>query len=226
MPNQNDPSQNQNNNQQFNSSPIQEPTVTPPVIFPQSDLPPLPPAFQDLAKNDAPNAPSANQPTDQSLNSNSGSDTPSDISSLIPKPKKKFGSGKIIATILGIVVLVGGVGAGVVVTQQQQILQPKACGESLSCTALTKDVANPVVNGTINLTCEADSSSKNLVAHFRSQAPGSSNFVEDPNSYPVDSSTHKANKSTQVNTAGAWVWQCRICTNSDKQTCTDWGQSN
>jgi hypothetical protein len=63
-------------------------------------------------------------------------------------PKKKFGGGKIIATILGLVLLVGGVGAGVVLTQQQQLFQPKAAG---SCTC---DVnADPSGYATYSGTC-------------------------------------------------------------------------
>lgn len=41
-------------------------------------------------------------------------------------PKKKFAGGKIIATILGLFLLVGGVGAGVFLTQQDQNIAEKA----------------------------------------------------------------------------------------------------
>lgn len=48
-------------------------------------------------------------------------------------PAKKFGGGKIIATILGLFLLVGGVGAGVMLTQQNQDVREKAstqgCGQ-------------------------------------------------------------------------------------------------
>jgi hypothetical protein len=47
---------------------------------------------------------------------------------MVASPKKKFGGKRIIATILGIFLLVGGVGAGIVLTQQQQLFQQKAEG--------------------------------------------------------------------------------------------------
>lgn len=132
MPNQNDPTQNSSP-----ANPAASPPV-PPVIFPQSDLPPLPPEFQNLSKNDEPTAPLVSPPEEKSdepkvnppINSDTGSSTPPDISSVIPKAKKKFGGGKIIATILGLVVLVGGIGAGILLTQQKQLFQQKASGPS------------------------------------------------------------------------------------------------
>ncbi|MEK7168745.1 MAG: hypothetical protein AAB778_01920 [Patescibacteria group bacterium] len=62
----------------------------------------------------------------------SGSAAPSDdivIPPIItsPSPKKKFAGGKVIATILGLFLLVGGVGAGVMLTQQNQDIREKAC---------------------------------------------------------------------------------------------------
>lgn len=50
------------------------------------------------------------------------------------KPKKKIGSKKVIATILGILLLIGGVGAGVILVQRQQEIREKAttttnCGD-------------------------------------------------------------------------------------------------
>jgi hypothetical protein len=61
-----------------------------------------------------------------------------DIPPVITTPKKKFGGGKIIATILGLLLLVGGIGAGVVLVQQRQLFQQKAatqaeCGGTCSC---------------------------------------------------------------------------------------------
>jgi len=135
MPNQ-DPIQSPQNTaapadpQTANSSPVREPPAAPPVIFPQSDLPPFPPAFQDLPKDDTTNTNDIKMPQPVVVET-PGSSAPPDVSSTIPKPKKKFGGGKIIATILGLVVLVGGVGAGIILTRQQQILKPRAennCG--------------------------------------------------------------------------------------------------
>ncbi|MDP3918199.1 MAG: hypothetical protein Q8Q30_03435, partial [Candidatus Woesebacteria bacterium] len=45
-----------------------------------------------------------------------------------PTPKKKFAGGKIIATILGLFLLIGGVGAGVYLVQQNQDIREKAGG--------------------------------------------------------------------------------------------------
>ena len=113
MPNQNDPTQ--------NPTPV---NPVPPVISPQADLPPLPPAFQNLNNPTPPVAASEKENT--SPPSDNGSAAPPDISSVTSKPKKKFGGGRIIATILGLFLLVGGVGAGIVLTQQPQLLQQKA----------------------------------------------------------------------------------------------------
>ena len=110
MPNQNDPTQN--------------PNPVPPSVFPQSDLPPLPPEFQNLPKNDVP----ATAPID----SHAASSAPPNFSPITSKPKKKFGGGKIIATILGLIILVGGVGAGIMLTQQKQLVNQKAA--TTACT--------------------------------------------------------------------------------------------
>lgn len=115
-----------------NQDPNQPITSSIPLVsVQQTDLPPLPPDFQDIPEEKpvaqaAVDSPTVQQPTDESV----GSAAPSmnDISSIVKSPKKKFGTGKIIATILGIFLLVGGVGVGVTLTQQQQTLQPKAAG--------------------------------------------------------------------------------------------------
>jgi hypothetical protein len=111
-----------------------DPNSVPPVSVQQTDLPPLPPDFQ--------NVPEEKPVVQQSTDVNNGSAAPADLPPMITTPKKKFGTGKIIATILGIFLLVGGVGAGIVLTQQPQLLQQKAatfdCGSDNSshfCTA-------------------------------------------------------------------------------------------
>jgi hypothetical protein len=77
-----------------------------------SDLPPAPPIVE-----------SAGQET-------GGSAAPAfDIDSSITPPstpKKKFGGKKVIATILGVLVLIGGLGAGVILVQQQQDIRQRA----------------------------------------------------------------------------------------------------
>jgi hypothetical protein len=98
--------------------PNQDPTQDPQSIPAHTDLPPLPPDFQNIS--DA-QAPLANQPV-----SDMGSAAPADLPPMIATPKKKFGGKKIIATILGIFLLVGGVGTGVYLVNQQQTANSKA----------------------------------------------------------------------------------------------------
>jgi len=123
------PDPNQNN---------QQPSVTPPVIFPHSDLPPLPPDFQNIPTTDTPPVSPTNQPANQTvtIDVNNGSSAPPDIPPMTSNPKKKFGGGKIIATILGLIVLVGGVGAGILLTQQPQLFQQKAGSDVPYCSQL------------------------------------------------------------------------------------------
>ena len=139
MPNQSDPTQNPNPANPPVDQPVNEsasPPV-PPIIFPQSDLPPLPSVLSTVSEPDSTgqNAPKNDIPTTPPIIADAGSGAPPDISSVIPKAKKKFGGGKIIATILGLVVLVGGVGAGILLTQQPQLFQQKA--SSGTCTPKT-----------------------------------------------------------------------------------------
>src|SRR4030043_1053346 len=127
MPNQSDPTQNPN----LAGPPVVQPVgqaaapPVPPIIFPQSDLPPLSPEFQNIPETKPVDNPPGNGGT--------GSSAPPDISSVTPKAKKKFGGGKIIATILGLVVLVGGGGAGIILTQQPQLFKQKAATNCTGC---------------------------------------------------------------------------------------------
>jgi len=87
----------------------QQTTSAPPIIFSEDALPPMP----DLNTT------------------NSGSAAPADdiimpVITTSSTPKKKFAGGKIIATILGLFLLVGGVGAGVYLVQQNQNINEKA----------------------------------------------------------------------------------------------------
>lgn len=74
---------------------------------------------------DTPTFPTDVQPQFTTDPSTGNTVTPAIPPSITP-PKKKFGGGRIIATILGILLLVGGVGAGLILTQQQQLFQQKA----------------------------------------------------------------------------------------------------
>jgi len=52
---------------------------------------------------------------------------------IVDSSSSKKRSGRIIATILGILILVGAVGAGVILTREKQLFREKAVGESYSC---------------------------------------------------------------------------------------------
>jgi hypothetical protein len=115
-----------------------------------TDLPPLPDYM--MPENTTKPGPSAD--------STSGDSTapPPDLPPVIMTPRKKFGGGKIIATILGIFVLVGGVTAGVLLTQQSQIFQQKAasngsCPESCPTSGATtlSSCHPPQSDGTANM---------------------------------------------------------------------------
>lgn len=110
------------------------------VISPQSDLPPMPPAFQNM-----PSMPSTSTTTTTPTSTTTTTTTsgaPAESSAPVAggspvissgAPKKKFGGGRIIATILGLLLLIGGVGAGYILTQQPQLFQQKA-GANDECT--------------------------------------------------------------------------------------------
>lgn len=129
-----DPTQNQNN--QVPPAPpavspvSQEPNTSMPA---HSDLPPLP---DFMTSGSTPPSTATTPPTttnDKPADSSSGPGAPPDLPPMIATPKKKYGSGKIIATILGIFLLVGGLGAGLLLTQQQQIFKQKAATNPPSC---------------------------------------------------------------------------------------------
>lgn len=122
-----DPNQTNPNQPTNPAAPVGVPA---PSVFPQSDLPPLPPDFQNVSDDTG----SAALPTEALAQAG-----PSDLPPMVSTPKKKFGGGRIIATILGILLLVGGVGAGLILTQQQQLFNQKAS----SCTALCLKNATP-----------------------------------------------------------------------------------
>ena len=125
-----------------NSSAVQQQSVSTP-FFPTEDIPSIPviPDFQTVTTETSVSSnPTVQQQTvssDQQSGSAAPIDTPTD--SFIPSvssPKKRFGGGRVIATILGLFLLIGGVGAGIVLTQQPQLLQPKA--DSCASTGSTR----------------------------------------------------------------------------------------
>lgn len=115
------------------SDPTQPLNPAPPVIpdFQATDIPPLPPSeVASEALHGAPLDARAIQPG-QLANNDSGSAAPPDAPPIITStPKKKFGGGKIIATILGFLILIGGVAGGVVLTRQNQNIKEKAASDA------------------------------------------------------------------------------------------------
>lgn len=101
----------------------------PPVLIQEDVLPPMP---QQASQ---PSTVISDEPKTDIIDS--GSSAPENdikIDTVMPAvvtsgPKKKFASGKVIATILGLFLLVGGIGAGVFLTGQNQNPQERA-GES------------------------------------------------------------------------------------------------
>jgi hypothetical protein len=104
----------------------------PPV--PTDDMSPLvvedttPPMLND---NDLPvvNTPPTITVEEKPSETSSGSAAPSDdvvMAPIVTTQKKKFAGGKVIATILGLFLLVGGLGAGTMLVQQNQNIEEKA----------------------------------------------------------------------------------------------------
>ncbi len=116
-----------------------DPSAVPPVIPQDEPSPPVMPAAPPLEplpsmdSSDLPPAPPIVEPSTPGIpTEDTGGAAPTfDISSTIsgtPPPKKKFGGRKFVATILGLLVLVGGLGAGIILVQQQQDIREKAAG--------------------------------------------------------------------------------------------------
>ena len=97
----------------------------------QTDLPPMPSAFQNLDGDQTSGGSSTTQPAPVS-------DT-NDINNVISSPKKKFGTKRIIATVLGILALVGGVGAGVFLIDQKQLFKQEAAYNLEDCNSSNCD---------------------------------------------------------------------------------------
>lgn len=98
-------------------------------VFVEETLPPMPQGTPTTP--DVPPAPEKKDltPTETPITT-SGSAAPQDDAIMPPtvtsKNKKKFAGGKVIATILGLFLLVGGVGAGVLLVNQNQNISEKA----------------------------------------------------------------------------------------------------
>ncbi len=134
MPNQTDPNQ--------NSQPTG--SIPPPIPAQTTDLPPLPDFMTaDSSSQKPPTPPAVTETVNVSTNTTpaqsdqAGSAAPINLPQMVASPRKKFGGGKIIATILGLFLLVGGVGAGIILIGQNQDINEKAASNTFKppCTA-------------------------------------------------------------------------------------------
>lgn len=96
--------------------------------------------------------------------------SPSDFFPPIPQEAttKKYAGGKIVATFLGMLLLVGGVGAGLVLVQNPQLIKQQAapikstpmpnCAAELDCSISIVDGATTCLSneGQLNYCCERD----------------------------------------------------------------------
>jgi hypothetical protein len=208
MPNQEPPKDPQNDTTELASQPtaMQDPSIvatpntqqTDPLnsILVHNDLPPLPDFMvQDnvgvvpekttdvLQKNE--DALGASIPPTSLPNESFGSAAPSDLPPMVASPKKKFGGKKIVATILGIFLLVGGVGAGIILTQQQQLFQQKAAGTDYGAGCVTGLKGN-IVCGSTNVSYDPNNPLPGVNSGYQSEEDavwgcGGGNYSQGPN---------------------------------------------
>ena len=102
-------------------------------VFMEETLPPMPqeaPITQDMAPVENKQDTKPNETPVETPIVDSGSAAPQDDAIMPPtvtsKNKKKFAGGKVIATILGLFLLIGGIGAGVLLVKQNQNINEKA----------------------------------------------------------------------------------------------------
>lgn len=125
------PNDNQNTNTQTNQ---QDPVLT-------GNTPPVVPDFMAAASvSPTPSLSQTPTPTQHSmgipLTVEDTQSPPSNFDITPPEPKKKFGGKKIIATILGVLILAGGILGGVVLTRQNQNINEQAANPCVdSCVA-------------------------------------------------------------------------------------------
>ncbi len=147
---------NQNDNKSFQNTPQ---AGTSQVVDNTEPTPITPPPTQDLSQPNPPpvgdtTSTTNQQPSQDVTIKSNASPFPSDIMQptvTAPHAPKKYGGKKIIATIFGVLLLVGGVTAGVLLVQRQQQIAEEAasgkeCQQSSSCILLE----SPGNSGTFN----------------------------------------------------------------------------
>ncbi len=198
------PDQNQNNQQ---SAPV----------FPGSDLPPLPPEFQNVPAQPTP----ASAPSSDVNQGGSPTSPPPSTPPTITTPKKKYGTGRIIATILGILLLVGGIGAGIVLTQQQQLFQQKAA--EISCKSIDnpkdcKNACSPPKNNGKSYQCKWLSAQANCAESANECGAGGGGETEKITPGNCSGDQTKDNGWFQCG-SGAGGANCNFCLYAVQRTC-------
>ncbi len=111
---------------------------------PAPSMPPIPTTEEGGTPPPMPTAGVGIPPSDQGSSAPQNPDSDGSVAAglnippIVTTPKKKFGGGKVIATILGLLLLVGGIGAGVVLVQQRQLFQQKAAADVCFSSGMTR----------------------------------------------------------------------------------------
>lgn len=206
-----------NDQKTVKSDDSQTPTSNvPPVLIQEDVLPPMP------QQTSQPSTANSEQPKTDVINTSpvdSGSGAPENdikIDTVMPAvvtsgPKKKFAGGKVIATILGLFLLVGGIGAGVFLTGQNQNINEQAgarCSNNQSQSSCTSS-CSPI---------KADGKSYKCTWYSQSSSCGESGQECGGGGGGTDPNIPDCTQG-QVNSAGlGGSWQYK-CTNLGSSSC-------
>ena len=134
-------------------------------VFMEETLPPMPqeaPITQDITPVENKQDTEPNETPVETPIMDSGSAAPQDEVIMPPtvtsKNKKKFAGGKVIATILGLFLLIGGVGAGVLLVKQNQNISEKAATDCNSITNSATCVATSACSWKPEVTSQCSAS--------------------------------------------------------------------
>lgn len=107
----------------------------PPVVMEDTTPPMLNTTDLPIANTQTQTAPVVEEKKEESSETDSGSAAPNNdvvMAPVVTTQKKKFAGGRVIATILGLFLLVGGLGAGTILVQQNQNINEEAASLNLS----------------------------------------------------------------------------------------------
>lgn len=142
-----------NNQSQTGSLPPVPTDDMPPVVMEDTAPPMLTPTDLPLANTQTT---TETVPTVELPKTGSGSAAPSDdvvMAPVITTQKKKFAGGKVIATILGLFLLVGGLGAGIILVDQNQNIEEQA---GARCVCMNQNGVNAGHGECVNNICVCD----------------------------------------------------------------------